>query len=127
MEYDQRWGSLDPLGWSRNDYERTEDPWNGDRDFARTPRGTVRTGRGDREDCALVAPSWAVARGRSGVGVGFRWELPFRWPRHVLAVDDERVHSSGVVSRERVDEWAADSRDDVALRRRVTPTGSGRH
>jgi hypothetical protein len=120
VEYDERWESFDLLEWSRDDYEWTEDPWNGYRDFARTPRETLRSGRGDCEDYALVAISWAIARGRSGVGLGFCWEVPYPWPTHVIAFDDERVYSSGVVSRESVDEWAANSHYDFVLRRRLT-------
>jgi hypothetical protein len=120
VEYDERWDAFDLLEWSRNDYEWTEDPWNGYRDFAQSPRETLRRGRGDCEDYALVAVSWAIARGRSGVGLGFCWEFPYPWPRHVVAFDDERVYSSGVVSRESVDEWAADSRYDLVVRRRLT-------
>lgn len=119
VDRDDHWEAFDLLEWSREDYEWTQDPWNGYRDFAQPPRETLREGKGDCEDYALVAVSWAVAQGRSGIGLGFCWELPYPWPRHVIAFDDERVYSSGDVSRQSVNAWMTDSRYDYVLRRRV--------
>ena len=114
-----RWDSFDIETWSESVYDWTQDPWNGVRDFAKEPRECVDAGRGDCEDYALVALSWAVAHDRDGVGLGFCWNLPYPWPRHVIAFDDERVYSSGEISEESVDEWMADSTYTYVLKRRV--------
>jgi len=119
VDGDDRWGSFNLLEWSDADYEWTQDPWNGISDFAQRPGETVDSGRGDCEDYALVALAWAVANGRDRVGLAFCWELPYPWPRHVIAYDDERVYSSGHVSEKRVGEWIDDSRYEFAVRRRV--------
>lgn len=119
VDRDQFWSEFDLEEWSRSAYEWTEDPWNGFRDFARRPAETISRGRGDCEDYALVAVSWAVAQGHEGVGLAFCWKLYYPWPTHVVAYDDERVYSSGSISRTSVDDWVADSAYDFALKRRV--------
>lgn len=113
------WTTFDFLGWSRDEYEWTRDEWEGYRDFAARPTECLERGYGDCEDYALVAVSWALANDRSGVGLGFCFELPIPWPTHVVAFDDERVYSSGEVTTESVDAWLADSKYDRLLRRRV--------
>jgi len=113
-------GAFDLLEYSDTVYEWTRDPWNGVVDFAQHPQETVDSGQGDCEDYALVAVSWAVAHGRQGIGLGFCWELPYPWPRHVIAYDDERVYSSGHVSEKNVDEWIDDSKYRFVVQRRVT-------
>ncbi len=105
--------------WARDEYEWTQDPWNGFRDFAQRPADTIETGRGDCEDFALVAISWAVQHDRPGVGLAFCWEWPRPWPTHVIAFDAEYVYSSGSVTKESVPEWLDDSRYDYVLKRRV--------
>ncbi|MFC6614478.1 hypothetical protein ACFQAS_05830 [Halopenitus salinus] len=120
VDRDDWWQSFDLLEWSRSEYSWREDPWNGVRDFARRPRECVETGRGDCEDYALVALSWAAAHDRDDVGLGFCWEWPYPWPRHVIAFDDERVYSSGRVHETSVEEWTADSRYSYVLERRVS-------
>lgn len=114
------WSTFDLEGWSRSVYTWTEDPWNGVRDFAGRPSKTVSRGEGDCEDYALVAASWALARGYEGVGIAFCWESSRPWPTHVVAFDDERVYSSGDITRGTVDEWVADSTYAFALRRRIS-------
>ena len=108
---------LDELGFET--YEWTADSWNGFRDFAQHPRDCVDSGRGDCEDYALVALASAVARGRPGVGIAFCWELPYPWPTHVIAFDDDFVYSSGDIVETSVDEWVRDSPYTTALRRRL--------
>lgn len=122
----RRYLESDPFGedqefqtWARDHYDWTQDPWNGFRDFAQRPAETIKTGRGDCEDFALVAISWAVSREREGVGLGFCWEWPRPWPTHVIAFDDEYVYSSGSITTESVDEWLEDSKYDYVLKRRV--------
>jgi hypothetical protein len=119
VDYDREWRDFDLRGWSSDEYEWTEDSWNGFRDFARRPADTVAEGRGDCEDYALVAASWAVGNDRPGVGIAFCWELPYPWPTHVVAFDDERVYSSGNVVEASVSEWVETSRYDFAVRRRI--------
>lgn len=117
---DERWEEFALEEWSDAAYEWTQDPWNGVSDFAQRPAETVDSGRGDCEDYALVAVAWAVANGREGIGIAFCWELPYPWPRHVIAYDRERVYSSGHISEKSVDEWIADSKYEFAIRRRLT-------
>lgn len=119
VDHDSRWREFDLQGWSETGYEWTQDPWNGLRDFAQRPPETVDSGRGDCEDYALVAVSWAVANSRDGVGLAFCWELPYPWPRHVIAFDDERVYSSGHTVETDVDEWIDGSKYEFAVRRRI--------
>lgn len=114
------WPTFDLEEWSRSVYTWNEDPWNGFRDFAGRPSDTVSRGEGDCEDYALVAASWALARGHDGVGIAFCWESSRPWPTHVVAFDDERVYSSGDITRGTVDEWVADSKYTFALRRRIS-------
>jgi hypothetical protein len=119
VDRDDRWADFDLLEWSDGEYDWTQDAWNGFRDFAQRPAETVETGRGDCEDYALVALSWAVAADRDGIGLGFCWESGTPWPTHVIAFDEERVYSSGNTPETGVDEWIEDSDYTFALRRRV--------
>lgn len=114
------WSAFDIEEWARQQYDWTQDPWNGFLDFASRPRETIETGTGDCEDFALVAISWALAQDREGVGLAFCWEFPYPWPRHVIAFDDERVYSSGNIVETSVDEWVESSKYEFSLRRRVT-------
>lgn len=114
------WSDFDFKQWSRTSYEWREDPWNGLRDFARRPQETVTTGAGDCEDYALVAASWAIAQGHDGVGLAFCWEPPYPWPRHAIAFDEERVYSSGTISKKSVDQWVEDSKYAFFVSRRIT-------
>lgn len=114
------WSDFDLEEWSRSSYEWVEDPWNGLLDFARRPAETISRGEGDCEDYALVALSWAVAHGRTGVGLAFCWGRRYPWPTHAIAFDDERVYSSGDIFTGSVEEWIADSRYSFALERRLS-------
>lgn len=90
------WDDFDFWRWTAYDYEWTSDKWDGWLDFAQKPRDTVESGRGDCEDYALVALSWAKAKGRKGLGIGFCWDdKPY--PTHVIAFDNRRVYTSGHV------------------------------
>jgi hypothetical protein len=119
VDRDDWWQSFDIEEWSDSEYVWTQDEWNGFRDFAAHPRECVETGRGDCEDYALVSLSWAAANDRNGLGIGFCWDPPYPWPRHVIAFDDERVYSSGEISEESIAEWRADTRYAFVLERRV--------
>ena len=113
------WSDFDFERWAEESYDWVSDPWNGYLDFARRPGETIAGERGDCEDFALVAASWAIATGRNGVGLAFCWEVPYPWPRHVIAYDEEFVYSSGDVERTSVSEWVEESKYAFALRRRV--------
>lgn len=119
VETDPIWADFDFRRWAREDYEWTQDPWNGFRDFAKRPSETVAQERGDCEDFALVAISWAAAQNRPGVGVGFCWESNRPWPTHVIAYDAEHVYSSGEIREVDVDDWIGASKYAFALKRRV--------
>ncbi|MFB6250521.1 MAG: hypothetical protein ABEI27_02345 [Halobellus sp.] len=119
VDRDDWWESFDIEEWSDSEYVWTQDEWNGFRDFAARPRECVEAGRGDCEDYALVSLSWAAANDRTGLGIGFCWDPPYPWPRHVIAFDEERVYSSGEISEESVAEWQANSTYAYVLERRV--------
>lgn len=119
VDRDELWETFDLAEWSESEYDWTEDSWNGFLDVAAHPRECVATSSGDCEDYALVALSWAIAQGRTGVGIAFCWELPYPWPTHVIAFDDEYVYSSGTITPTSVGEWVDDSRYSFALRRHV--------
>lgn len=120
VERRERWAAFDLPGWAADDYDWTQDDWNGFRDFATPPAETVRDGRGDCEDFALVAASWAVSNGRADVGLGLCWEATRPWPTHVIAYDAEAVYSSGQIMPVTVDEWVDASKYVFVLRRRVS-------
>jgi hypothetical protein len=113
------WTAFDLPRWSRREYRWTADDWRGYRDFVARPTECIERGAGDCEDYALVAVSWALSRGRPGVGLGFCFERPLPWPTHVVAYDDEQVYSSGELTPGTVEEWLRRSRYDHVLRRRV--------
>lgn len=113
------WDDFDLDAWAEETYEWRPDPWNGVRDFAQPPAETVEAGRGDCEDFALVALSWARAQGRTDLGLGFCWSWPTPWPTHAIAFDDRRVYSSGRRYDGSVDEWLEASDYDTVLTRRV--------
>lgn len=117
VEVDDTWAAFPFERWSRRAYEWTSDGWNGFRDVARHPVETTALNRGDCEDYALVAASWARSAGRADVGLGFCWEWPYPWPTHVVAYDDERVYSSGDVTRQSVAEWVRESTYRYCLKR----------
>jgi hypothetical protein len=116
------WSAFDIEEWSRRGYDWVEDDWNGLLDFAKRPHETLADGAGDCEDYALVAASWALANDRHGVGVAVCWEWPYPWPRHAVAYDDERVYSSGHITRESVEAYAERDGYLFCLRR---PLGRG--
>jgi hypothetical protein len=114
------WLDFDLDEWASSRYEWTQDPWNGFRDVAKRPRDTVRDETGDCEDFALVAAFWATANERTDVGLALCWDLPYPWPRHVVAYDADRVYSSGHITEQSVAEWVAESRYAFSLRRQIT-------
>lgn len=120
VDHDPFWSTFGLEEWSQLTYEWTEDPWNGFLDFAKRPTDTVSQGKGDCEDYALVAVSWAVAHGFDGIGLAFCWESSLPWPTHVIAFDDERVYSSGKIAQKEVDDWITASKYTFALKRRIT-------
>lgn len=119
VESDAYWADFTFQEWAREQYEWNQDSWNGFRDFATPPAETVRQDRGDCEDFALVAASWAVSNNRSDVGLGMCWESPRPWPTHVIAYDSEFVYSSGNIHHMSVDEWIGNSKYDFVLQRQV--------
>ncbi len=120
LDRDERWADFDIHAWADEEYEWVQDAWNGLRDFAAPPAETVAAGRGDCEDFALVALSWAAANGRDGLGLGFCFEPWTPVPTHAIAFDETHVYSSGDIEETSVDGWLAGSdRYAYAVRRRV--------
>lgn len=99
------WETFDLESWSRFRYHWDSDPWNGYKDFAQRPETTVSDGRGDCEDYALVAASWAIAQGRGPVRLGFCWEKGNLHPTHAVCDDGQRIYSSGELYDDRPDEY----------------------
>lgn len=116
-QYD--WESFDLERWSREEYTWEQDYWNGLKDVAQEPRETIETGAGDCEDYALVALSDRVAAGADGTGLGFLFTQEFPPQGHVIAYDEDRIYSSGVIQEASVDEYHARSDYDVLLQRDV--------
>jgi hypothetical protein len=112
------WATFDFEAWTGR-YEWSEDEWNGWLDWARRPDDTVTAETGDCEDYALVAASWALARGRTPVGLGFCFPPRSVIPRHVVAYDRDRVYSSGEVTAETVDDYLDRSEYARVFRRRL--------
>lgn len=119
IETGSRWADFDLRSWATDEYEWRQDRWNGLIDLAKRPSETVSSGRGDCEDFALTAASWATARNRAGVGLGICWERTRPWPTHVIAFDDDYVYSSGDVLRSTVEDWLEDSKYVYVLRRPI--------
>lgn len=119
IDTDYEWSDFDLAEWARERYEWTQNPWNGLRDFATAPAETIEQAKGDCEDFALVALSWAVANDRLDIGLAFCWESNRPWPTHVITYDSESVYSSGSIRRTTIDEWLENARYSFALRRRV--------
>jgi hypothetical protein len=113
-----RWGAFDFEAWSDR-YEWSEDEWNGWFDVASPPDETVAAATGDCEDYALVAASWALARGRTPVGLGFCFTSRLPVPRHAVAYDRDRVYSSGDYREESLDDYLDRTEYAWALRRRL--------
>jgi hypothetical protein len=113
-----RWATFDFDGWSTT-YEWSEDEWNGWLDVARRPDDTITERTGDCEDYALVAASWALAQGRTPVGLGFCFPSRAPVPRHVVAYDRDRVYSSGEIREESLDDYLDRTEYTWALRRRL--------
>lgn len=113
------WADVDLLHWSERVYEWTEDGWNGVRDFARTPRETYETGRGDCEDYALVAASALASRGRTDLHFAIVSDGVL--PEHFVLYDaaDQRVFSSGRIYDATLKEYLDQSRYERRVTRRV--------
>lgn len=119
LDTDRDWDAFDLVTWARDHYRWRQDPWNGFLDVAQTPAETIERRRGDCEDFALVAASWARGNGHKGVGLGLCWELRRPWPTHVIAYDEEFVYSSGGIWKTSVAEWRKESPYVFVLKRRV--------
>lgn len=104
-----------------DEYEYTRDAWGGKIDYVRPIPETVEKGIGDCEDYALVAASYLVGNDASEVGVAFCYDtssLP--WKGHVIAYDEERTYSSGVIRKQTLRAYLAQSDYDLAVTRPLT-------
>lgn len=113
IERGEKWANFDLYGWSAEDYEWVSDGPSVFADRASPPGETVASGRGDCDDYALVAASWAASVGESGVGLAICGHTRFGVPRltHMVAVDDRRVYSSGHIYETSLEEYVAASDD----------------
>jgi len=116
---DTFWGTFDLERWSSEEYEYQEDPLGGWFDHAQNPRTTIMVNKGDCEDYALVAASWALARGRM-VKLTLCFEGHSPVPKHAVAFDGKRVYSSGdIMEYNSLDEYVTESSYDWYLSRRL--------
>ena len=97
IENRERWRDFDLESWSAESYEWVSDGPGLWRDRVRYPSDTVSGGKGDCDDYAVVAASWARSNGRSRVGLAVcgHTVAGFLVPTHMVAVDSRRVYSSG--------------------------------
>ncbi len=114
------WTDVDIDEWSaRFDWE--QDDFNGLLDISQNPFETYCRAEGDCVDYATVVVSWAIAHHRAGLGIGIcgynTRAVPV--PRHVIAYDDERTYSSGVIRDGTPSEYLEGSRYDWIMTRRV--------
>lgn len=114
------WESFDLESWASEFYDWKQDAWNGLRDFAQRPAKTVDKAKGDCEDFALVAASWALSNDHDEVGLAFCLGETWPIPRHVIAYDTERVYSSGSITKESVAEYIDRTKYSRALKRDLT-------
>lgn len=114
------WADVDIEEWSDR-YQWEEDDFNGFIDISQNPFETYNLERGDCVDYATVVVSWAIAHHRRGLGIGLcgynTRAIPI--PRHVIAYDDDRTYSSGVINEESPDEFVSRSDYDWILTRTV--------
>lgn len=111
--------NLDLQTWSETEYEWEQDEWNGYADFLTAPEKTVESGRGDCEDYAFVAASWAHRRYNNvQIAICFNDGNPI--PRHMVAWFNGDVYSSGTIHKDTsISEYVADSQYDWHLTRDV--------
>lgn len=120
IEYGPTWRLLNIELWSENDYEYTTDKWWGIKDYVRDPYSTLKHGRGDCEDYALVALCWCAAKKRSNnLGVAMCFKSEKLLPQHMVAYDDKRVYSSGDIVQTDLHTWVEQSKYDAAIPRPV--------
>lgn len=110
---------LDLERWSEEVYEWEEDGWNGWKDFASDPVHTVWTNRGDCEDYALVAGSWAYAHGYSMTfALCFQGYSPI--PQHMVVSFKGNVYSSdGIRFDTTLEEYIEESKYDHHITRNI--------
>lgn len=98
--------------WSRETFEwRREGQWPW-QDTVQETAETLLSGRGDCDDYALLAASWSLAHGHTGVGLAVMGHyaahvLPR--PTHMVAYDAVHVYSSGRIVRGTPQAFVADS------------------
>lgn len=103
-----------------HDYRWEPDDWNGYQDTISPIEETVRTARGDCDDFAAVAASWAVREHRERIGFAYLWESGTDWwPTHMVCYDEERVYSSGAIADRGLTDWVAHSDYNWAIRRQI--------
>ena len=96
-----QWVDFDLRTWSREEYKWRGEGWTPWNDTVQRPSETVLSGRGDCDDYAFVAASWALARDRPGVGIAVMGHYVggvVPRPTHMVAYDDApTVYSSGSI------------------------------
>lgn len=104
--------------WSK-EFVWEQDEWGGWLDVAQKPQETLHAVRGDCEDYALVAASWAYAR-RRGASIAFCFPKGSPIPRHVVAADNSRVYSNGNIYEDTsLDEYIQQSDYEWYINRKI--------
>lgn len=111
--------SLDFEKWSEEEYQWEQDGWNGFADFLTSPPETIVSGKGDCEDYAFVAASWARSRDKD-VTLTLCFEGYSPVPQHMIAAFDGNVYSSdGIRTDTTIDEYIESSKYSWAINRKV--------
>jgi len=117
---------LDLHEWSATEYKWTQDKWNGLQDTIAPVSETIRTGRGDCDDYAVVSASWLLKNAADGGGADVEFGYLFSTaqgvplPEHMVAYADNTVYSSGEILTDTTKEaYVRESEYDVAVWRTV--------
>lgn len=106
--------------WSENEYEWSQDAWKGLRDSAKPVEETIKEGKGDCEDYALVALSWLKANGHTDIGLCVMYDVGLKVRGHVVAYHGDRTFSSGSIEDISPSEYAEREGYNVTVRRRAS-------
>jgi len=98
-------------------YTWVQDDWNGLKDVITPVNETLEIEEGDCDDYAAVAASWAIENNREPVSFAYYFD-GYR-PRHVVAVDNNRVYSSGSVVETSIEDHITESEYDWYIARTI--------
>lgn len=118
IDTDYDWPDFDLEHWSTETFTWESDGWMGLRDTVQPPTQTIETGCGDCDDYALVALSY-LAYWDVSCNLAFLYNVGWPPGGHVIAYTQTKTYSSGVIRRERAQDFKARSDYNVMLTRSV--------